>query len=87
MYVTDFDQFFEAAQKLFLQSPSTRYSIKYRHQDGKMVLKVTDDQVCIKYRTDQLDDLKKIEKLNNLFVRQMTEIPDRRKAQTLAASQ
>lgn len=26
---------------------------------------------CIKYRTDQHDDLKKIERLNNLFVRQM----------------
>ena len=70
----------------------TRYVAKYRHCDGKLVLKVTNDRVvrepraqpslgarqvlkpctlatrqCLKFTTDQQQDLKRMEKLNNLF--------------------
>ena len=41
-----------------------RYTVKYRHSDGKLVLKATDDIVCLKYKTDQLPDVKKMERLN-----------------------
>ncbi|PHU01689.1 Signal recognition particle 9 kDa protein [Capsicum chinense] len=41
--------------------------MKYRHSDGKLVLKVTDDKECLKFKTDQAQDAKKMEKLNNIF--------------------
>eukprot|EP00850_Spirogloea_muscicola_P004428 SM000019S04972 [mRNA] locus=s19:384192:384848:+ [translate_table: standard] len=41
--------------------------MKYRHCQGQLVLKVTDDNVCLKYKTDQAQDARKMEKLNNLF--------------------
>jgi len=46
--------------------------MKYRHCDGEFVLKVTDDVLCLKYKTDQAVDVKKLEKLNNLFLGLMT---------------
>jgi len=73
VYFKNWEEFQEAAEKLYQQNPSkTRYTSKYRHSDGKLVLKVTDDKVCLKYRTDQNQDLKKVEKLNNIFFRVMT---------------
>jgi len=46
MYVEDFNTFYQQAEELLLKDPiKTRYVVKYRHQDGKLVLKVTDDVV------------------------------------------
>ncbi|WIA13349.1 hypothetical protein OEZ86_006616 [Tetradesmus obliquus] len=68
MYVEDFNTFYQQAQELVAQQPlRTRYVIKYKHKEGKLVLKVTDDVVCLKYKTDQQIDVKKMEKLNSLF--------------------
>lgn len=45
MLVEDFESFIKQAEDLFVARPlDTRYSIKYRHVDGKLVLKVTDDR-------------------------------------------
>ena len=56
----------------YVEHPAhTRYTLKYRHTDGKVVLKVTNDRQCLKYLTDQAGDVKRIEKLNNLFVTYM----------------
>ena len=47
--------------QLFISDPeNTRYLVKYRHVDAKLVLKVTDDKVCLKYKTDQSQDVKKM---------------------------
>lgn len=46
MYVEDFNTFYQQAEELLLKHPlKTRYVVKYRHQEGKLVLKVTDDTV------------------------------------------
>lgn len=46
MYVEDFNAFYQQAEELLLKDPiKTRYVVKYRHTDGKLVLKVTDDDV------------------------------------------
>jgi signal recognition particle subunit SRP9 len=46
MYVEDFNTFYQQAEELLLKDPiKTRYVVKYRHTDGKLVLKVTDDDV------------------------------------------
>ncbi len=45
MYISDFESFYTQAAELFRSRPlETRYCIKYRHCDGKLVLKVTDDR-------------------------------------------
>ena len=68
MYVEDFESFMQQAEELYRCSPlDTRYSIKYRHVDGKLVFKVTDDKVCLQFRTDQQQDLKKLERITTMF--------------------
>eukprot|EP00386_Alphamonas_edax_P009968 GDKI01032540.1.p2 GENE.GDKI01032540.1~~GDKI01032540.1.p2 ORF type:complete len:113 (-),score=38.11 GDKI01032540.1:195-533(-) len=69
VYLEDFDEFQDAAQKLFTERPrNTRFEVKYRHSDAKLVVKVTDDKVCLKYRTDQQSDAKRVDKLTQLFM-------------------
>jgi hypothetical protein len=86
-----------------LLSYKTRFTVKYRHVDAKVILKVTNDRVvrrrntvqrrntvrsaplprcltnsprlrsqCIKFRTDQQQDVKKLDKFNNVMMRHMT---------------
>jgi hypothetical protein len=46
MYIEDWDSFYVQAEELWRKDPiKTRYCIKYRHTEGKLVLKVTDDVV------------------------------------------
>ncbi|RZC24928.1 Signal recognition particle 9 kDa protein [Glycine soja] len=45
VYITSWDEFVERSVQLFRADPdSTRYVMKYRHCDGKLVLKVTDNR-------------------------------------------
>ena len=83
VWVDSWETFFQQAEKLYLENPDhTRYLMKYRHMDGKLELKVTNDQVCLKFLTTQAQDLKRLDKLNNLFLTYMcgktctTETPD-----------
>ncbi|GBG61060.1 hypothetical protein CBR_g18652 [Chara braunii] len=72
-YIDTWEEFAEKAEGLYRSNPvGTRYVTKYRHCDGKLVLKVTNDFVCLKYKTDQLQDARKMEKLNNLFLTLMS---------------
>ncbi|CAL9182393.1 unnamed protein product, partial [Musa hybrid cultivar] len=41
--------------------------IPTRHCDGKLILKVIDNRECLKFRTDQAQNARKMEKLNNIF--------------------
>ncbi|KAI5077384.1 hypothetical protein GOP47_0007208 [Adiantum capillus-veneris] len=76
VYIESWDEFTKRSVDLFQAEPlKTRYVMKYRHCDGKLVLKVTDDRVCLKYKTDQLQDAKKMEKLNNIFFTMMARGP------------
>ena len=38
--------------------------MKYRHCDGMIVLKITDDKKCLKYQTEKAEDLKRVEEFN-----------------------
>ena len=70
--MTSLEAFAAEAEKLYVENPDhTRYIAKYRHCDGKLELKVTNDRVCLKFVTDQQQDLKRIDKLNNLFLTYM----------------
>ncbi|KAK1558287.1 hypothetical protein Q3G72_000766 [Acer saccharum] len=77
VYITSWDEFVERSVQLYKADPqSTRYCMKYRHCDGKLVLKVTDNKECLKFKTDQAQDAKKMEKLNNIFFALMARGPD-----------
>ncbi|KAH9607477.1 signal recognition particle 9 kDa protein [Silene latifolia] len=77
VYITSWDEFVERSVQLFRADvESTRYSMKYRHCDGKLVLKVTDNKQCLKFKTDQAQDAKKMEKLNNIFFALMARGPE-----------
>ncbi|PIN15914.1 Signal recognition particle, subunit Srp9 [Handroanthus impetiginosus] len=77
VYIASWDDFLEKSVQLFRSDPEkTRYVMKYRHSDGKLVLKVTDDKECIKFKTDQAQDAKKMEKLNNIFFTLMARGPE-----------
>eukprot|EP00268_Persea_americana_P056653 TRINITY_DN670_c0_g1_i3.p1 TRINITY_DN670_c0_g1~~TRINITY_DN670_c0_g1_i3.p1 ORF type:complete len:103 (+),score=19.08 TRINITY_DN670_c0_g1_i3:177-485(+) len=77
VYIALWDEFVERSVQLFRANPQTsRYMMKYRHCDGKMVLKVTDNRECLKFKTDQAQDAKKMEKLNNIFFTLMARGPD-----------
>lgn len=66
-------EFEKAAQNLYLQNPmKARYSMKYDHKNGNLKLKITDDNVCLIYKTEVSQDLKKIDKFVNNLMRHMT---------------
>lgn len=50
---------------------TVRVVLKYRHCDGNLCIKVTDDVACLLYRTDQAQDVKKIEKFHSQLMRLM----------------
>ncbi|KAK4281237.1 hypothetical protein QN277_012758 [Acacia crassicarpa] len=76
-YLTSWDEFVERSVQLFRADPhSARYVMKYRHCDGKLVLKVSDNRECLKYKTDQAQEAKKMEKLNNIFFTLMARGPE-----------
>ncbi|KAJ7972704.1 Signal recognition particle 9 kDa protein [Quillaja saponaria] len=77
VYITSWDEFVDRSVQLFRADPeSTRYVMKYRHCDGKLVLKVTDNRECLKYKTDQAQEARKMEKLNSIFFTLMSRGPD-----------
>ncbi|KAG8094272.1 hypothetical protein GUJ93_ZPchr0012g18848 [Zizania palustris] len=77
VYFESWDEFVTKSVELFRTHPdTTRYVVKYRHSEGKLVLKVTDNHECFKFKTDQAQDAKKMEKLNTIFFTLMTHGPD-----------
>lgn len=72
-YIDNWNEFSEAAEALYLENPiKCRLVIKYRHKDGVLVVKCTNNAVCHMYRTEQSQDIKRIEKLSSQMMRHMT---------------
>ncbi|XP_075061456.1 signal recognition particle 9 kDa protein-like [Mixophyes fleayi] len=71
-YYCTWEDFAHAAEKLY-QADSMKFCVmrKYRHCDGRLRIKVTDDVVCLLYSTDQAQDVKKIEKFHSQLMRLM----------------
>ncbi|GLG95896.1 Signal recognition particle 9 kDa protein [Gryllus bimaculatus] len=71
-YINSWEEFEKAAEMLYLQDPmKVRYTMKYRHCEGCLCLKLTNDSVCVQYKTEIIQDLKKIEKFINNLMRHM----------------
>uniref|UniRef100_A0A0N5AZN2 Signal recognition particle 9 kDa protein n=1 Tax=Syphacia muris TaxID=451379 RepID=A0A0N5AZN2_9BILA len=71
-YFTNWEEFGKAVERLYASNSSRcRFVTKYDHKKGKMILKMTDDVVCLQYSTDQVQDLKRLEKLTATLMRNM----------------
>jgi len=72
VYISSWQQYQEAAENLYANSPrKTRYSIKWRSSKGKLVLKITDDVTCLKFKTHSSIFLGRFEALNRSLIQKM----------------
>lgn len=72
-YIDNWNEFSQSAETLYLENPlKCRLVMKYRHKDGQLVVKCTDDKVCLLYKTENSQDIKRIEKLSSQMMRHMT---------------
>mmetsp|Transcript_22227 Transcript_22227/g.30315 ORF Transcript_22227/g.30315 Transcript_22227/m.30315 type:complete len:106 (-) Transcript_22227:426-743(-) len=79
-----FDDFSDRVKLLYTETPEkTRLVVKYNHPAGKVILRVTNDQMCFIYNTDEAADLKKLEKLNEWVFEQSCGISPISEASTL----
>ncbi|XP_075251794.1 signal recognition particle 9 kDa protein-like [Convolutriloba macropyga] len=70
--VSNMEEFMEAVEDFFSENPErTRVTMKYRHCDAKLTLKVTDDYKVAQYKTGNLMDVKKVEKMASQTIRAM----------------
>ncbi|XP_067007031.1 signal recognition particle 9 kDa protein isoform X1 [Anabrus simplex] len=71
-YLKSWEEFEKAAERLYMQDPmKARCCMKYTHNKGGLSLKMTDDVVCLQYKTEIVQDLKKMEKFINNLMRHM----------------
>lgn len=71
-YIPNWEEFAKAAERIYLTDPmNCRFVIKYRHCTGELKVKITDDTVCVQYRTEHAQDIKRLEKLTNQLMRHM----------------
>lgn len=71
-FLTNWEDFIRAAERLYTEdSMQCRYVIKYNHAKGNVVIKLTNDKVCIQYRSEHAQDVKKIEKFTGQMMRLM----------------
>ncbi|XP_065335985.1 signal recognition particle 9 kDa protein [Cloeon dipterum] len=71
-YLKSWEEFQKAAEKLYLQNPTkARYNISYRHNKGLVALKMTDDATCLQYKTENQQELRKMEMFLNDLMRHM----------------
>ncbi|KAG8743751.1 hypothetical protein FRC10_011471 [Ceratobasidium sp. 414] len=72
VYITAWNEFQEAAEALYTKSPTrTRYVVKWKPTQGVIVLKITDDETCLKFRTHSSIMLGRFETLNLELMRKM----------------
>lgn len=72
VYIASWQEYQEAAENLYAKSPNkTRYCVKWRSSEGKLVLKITDDTTCIKFKTYSSIFLNRFETLNLSLMQKM----------------
>ncbi|KAB7504623.1 UNVERIFIED_CONTAM: hypothetical protein RMT77_013597 [Armadillidium vulgare] len=72
VYLEIYEDFERAAERLYLNAPmKTRCVLKYDHSKGCFKVKVTDNDMCIQFKTDSQQELKKIEKLMSSLIKHM----------------
>ncbi|KAF4623364.1 hypothetical protein D9613_002346 [Agrocybe pediades] len=72
VYIHSWQEFQDAAEALYTNSPNnTRYVVKWRSSEGKLILKITDDTTCIKFKTNSSIFLNRFESLNISLMQKM----------------
>ncbi|KAJ3535968.1 hypothetical protein NM688_g6899 [Phlebia brevispora] len=72
VYISSWQEYQEAAEALYEKSPNTtRYCVKWRASEGKLVLKITDDTTCLKFKTYSSIFLNRFEALNLSLMQKM----------------
>ncbi|CCO29549.1 hypothetical protein BN14_03565 [Rhizoctonia solani AG-1 IB] len=78
VYIASWNEFQEAAEALYTKSPTrasllgfARYVVKWKPALGVLVLKITDDETCLKFRTHSSIMLGRFETLNLELMRKM----------------
>jgi signal recognition particle subunit SRP9 len=67
------DEFVVRARELCEASPEdARYSVKYSHKLGNVVARITNDRICLTYKTDQSVDVFKLNQLSEWFLSSCT---------------
>lgn len=71
-YISNWDEFAEKARVLYNQDPiGSRVTVKYRHNDGKLSVKVTDNKQVYQYLAEQPKEVKNIDKFMSIVMRNM----------------
>jgi len=71
-FLNTWEDFEKAAERLYLQDPmKARYVMQYDHKEGCLKMKMTGDVVCIQYKTDAAQDMRRMEKFANNLMRHM----------------
>ncbi|KAF7974528.1 hypothetical protein HWV62_13751 [Athelia sp. TMB] len=72
MYIHSWQEYQEAAEALYAKSPKdTRYCVKWKSSEGKLVLKITDNTTCLKFKTYSSIFLGRFEALNLSLMQKM----------------
>ncbi|KAJ7278885.1 signal recognition particle, SRP9/SRP14 subunit [Mycena rebaudengoi] len=72
VYIHAWQEYQDAAEALYTKSPTkTRYCVKWKSSEGKLVLKITDDTTCIKFKTYSSIFLNRFEALNLSLMEKM----------------
>ncbi|CDO69968.1 hypothetical protein BN946_scf184836.g42 [Trametes cinnabarina] len=75
VYISSWQEYQEAAEALYEKSPdTTRYCVKWRHSpdgQGKLVLKITDNTTCLKFKTHSSVFLNRFDALNLSLMQKM----------------
>ncbi|XP_021946291.1 signal recognition particle 9 kDa protein [Folsomia candida] len=72
MYLKSWDDFEKGAERLYLQDPlKCRYNILYIHKKGIFKVKMTNDVVCLQYKSESIQECKRMEKFISNLLRHM----------------
>jgi signal recognition particle subunit SRP9 len=73
VYIALFEDYLTACARLYNESGKRcRFVVKYRNADGHVVLKLTDDVLCFKFKTDQRAALVHVAQINGLLMTAMS---------------
>lgn len=70
--IENWDEFASNASSMHQKDPiNCRLVLKYRHNDGKLDVKVTDNKKVFQYRAEQPKEVKNVDKLMSTIMRNM----------------
>ncbi|KII90230.1 hypothetical protein PLICRDRAFT_40427 [Plicaturopsis crispa FD-325 SS-3] len=90
MYIASWQKYQEAAEELYAKSPNdARYCVKWKSSEGKLVLKITDNTTCLKFKTYSSIFLNRFEALNLSLMQKMQNhrVPEPAAPQPLAPAE